>query len=366
MAEFLDEEDEYAKEAERAANTKGYLNVLGGVAQQFQDVPSAHETLFGGKSHKTDVAGMMKNVADNIQNPMDSKAKAMAYMKAKRENSLGKEQDAKTAMLKDPNSVQSKARKALAMKYGVEVTPEMSGYDVEQLMDPKKMFETQAAANVSFEKQKELAKINHGYDMQKLSAQTKSRPGEGLTEGQRSVDKDYAKHYNDFTGKGKVNAQQTINQLTQLQNELKKESGNFIQAGGGRLGSMLPDQLRSTDSIRWKSEIPAKANLVLKDLFGGQLSDGERLAEAKTYYNDLLSPEENAKVLEKKIDTLKKQLQSESAKASFYERNGSLKGFATNGSQRQVVKQQVNKKTGETRVVYDDGSTETISSTAGR
>lgn len=149
----------------------------------------------------------------------------------------------------------------------------------------------------------------------------------GQSEGQKKVDQDYAKHYNNFTGKGRANALQTIKQLEELQAELDKESKNIFQSGGGRLTSMMPDMVRTTDSLRWKSEIPAKANLVLKELFGGQLSDGERESESKTYYNDLLSPADNSRVLSKKIQTLKDQLTSETAKARFFRDKGTLNNF---------------------------------------
>jgi hypothetical protein len=48
------------------------------------------------------------------------------------------------------------------------------------------------------------------------------------------------------------------------------------------------------------------ADLVLKELFGGQLSDAERESESKTYYNDMMGPEENARILQSKIDQLEK------------------------------------------------------------
>lgn len=156
--------------------------------------------------------------------------------------------------------------------------------------------------------------------------------GVKLSDGQKAVDKDYAKHYNDFTGKGKVNSIQTIKQLKELKSQLESEGGGLFSAGGGRVASLLPDNLRSSKAISWKTEIPGKANLVLKDLFGGQLSDKEREAESKTYYNDLLSPKENAVILQKKIDTLENQLVSEDAKAKYYQQNGTLRGFEVDDS----------------------------------
>jgi hypothetical protein len=142
------------------------------------------------------------------------------------------------------------------------------------------------------------------------------------------VDDNYAEDYNKYTGKGRVNSEQAIKQLKELKAELDAESGDLFQSGGGKSTALLPDFMRTEDSLRWKTEIPGKANLVLKELFGGALSDSERKSEADTYYNDMLGNKANSKILGKKIETLEKQLQAEIAKAQYYEKNNrSLTGW---------------------------------------
>lgn len=146
------------------------------------------------------------------------------------------------------------------------------------------------------------------------------------TIGQKAVDRDYAKHYNEFSGKGRVNATQTIKQLEALKAELDAEAVGG-GAGGGRFVNMLPDNVRSDKAIKFKTEIPGKANLVLKDLFGGQLSDAERKSESQTYYNDLLGPKENSELLAKKIETMKQQLASETRRAAWFQEHKTLAGY---------------------------------------
>lgn len=171
--DLLDEselEDIEAKQ-DRASLLKGVISGVGGIMQNQASVPSAYEYLYDKKMPRADFQGTMDRVAGSIRDPMETKKKAMEYMKAKREESIAGDQDEQRASLKDPNSVQSKARKALAQKYGVPVTPEMSGYDVEQMMDPKRMFEKEAASQVDFDNDMKKLKFSKEADLQKYFAE---------------------------------------------------------------------------------------------------------------------------------------------------------------------------------------------------
>lgn len=183
-----------------------------------------------------------------------------------------------------------------------------------------------------------------------------------LTEAEKAVDKSYAKHYNDFSGQGATNARNTIEQLKKFKAELEAESKETFQSGGGRIGSLLPDVLRTDQSLVWKRDIPAKANLVLKKLFGGQLSDDERKSEAQTYYDDMLGPAENAKKLEAKIKQLEDGYKNELNKARYYEKNKTLSGFASGNTeiQKTIAKKQYSPSRDQTRVIYSDGSVEVL------
>lgn len=151
-------------------------------------------------------------------------------------------------------------------------------------------------------------------------------PGK-LSEAQKQVDKDYAKQYNKFTATGYNNAKNAIEKMEKLASEMEKDTGLIESGGGGRISTLLPDALRSRDSIRRRDEARNYANTTLKELFGGQLSDDEREAAAKEYYNDALDNEENAKILRQKIKELKDNLESQRQQAEYYEKNGTLQGF---------------------------------------
>lgn len=147
------------------------------------------------------------------------------------------------------------------------------------------------------------------------------------TEGEKTVDKKYAADYNEFTSKGQINVKNSIAKLETLATEMEKDSG-IVQSGGGRIGALLPDALRDRDAVRRRDAARNEANRTLKALFPGALSDAEREAAAKEFYNDALDNKENAKILRSKIADLNSGLTQELAKAKYFEKNGTLTGFA--------------------------------------
>jgi hypothetical protein len=192
------------------------------------------------------------------------------------------------------------------------------------------------AANVA------LAKIAQGINDKALQTGSmldtqfeamKSNPTLGAsTEAQKGVDQEYAKVYTDFTSKGAVNVKNALNKMQLLANEMKKDTG-VGEAGGGRSASILPDALRSRDAIRRRDNARNLANTTLKELFPGAISDSEREAAAKEYYNDALDNKENAKILQGKINELQAQYQNKIKQAKHYEQTGTLKGYKGSDAQ---------------------------------
>jgi len=223
----------------------------------------------------------------------------------------------KVARESDPSSEESKLAQQMAIDLGVK--PALVGkLTAAKLKEQLPMLKQKYDID-----QRKLDRSEARADRLQLASANR---GGALTEGQKSVDKGYAKQYNDFTSKGRVNSTAAIDRLESLAGEMEGDQG-LGEAGGGRLGSILPDVLRSRDAVRRRDSTRNAANTTLKELFGGQLSDGEREAAAKEYYNDALDNKTNAKLLRDKIEQLKGGLASETAKADFYEKNGSLQGF---------------------------------------
>jgi len=157
-------------------------------------------------------------------------------------------------------------------------------------------------------------------------AERKSKSGivGGLSEGEKSADKDYGKLYNKYVSTGRNNAVNTIQKLEKLQKEVEKDTG-FGEAGGTRFP--IPDMFRSRLAIERRDDARNFANKTLKELFGGQLSDAEREAAAREYWNDDLDNESNAIRLKGKIKELIDNVKAQDAQAKHYQQNRTLKGF---------------------------------------
>jgi hypothetical protein len=142
----------------------------------------------------------------------------------------------------------------------------------------------------------------------------------------QAADRDYAKRYNTFTQGGSANARAAIENLEGLARELEGDTGTG-ESGGGRFKTLLPDAMRSRAAIRRRDSARNFANTTLKELFGGQLSDAERDAAAKEYWIDALGNEDNAKILRRKVKTLRKIYENEISKAKHFEKFDTVDGW---------------------------------------
>jgi hypothetical protein len=117
---------------------------IDGLNQDMGYVPTAHELLFGGKSIKQDKRPTIASQFKGMDDPATRQAKLFQAYKGAKEVEGFKKQDAEEAQMKDPNSQRSKAFKAFAQKRGIEIGDDASAYDVMQIMDPKKITESEA------------------------------------------------------------------------------------------------------------------------------------------------------------------------------------------------------------------------------
>jgi len=237
------------------------------------------------------------------------------------------------ARLKDPNSAESKAARASL----VELAPKFAtGKDLSLLsaaqiekIAPQAFQASQQMLNQEFTANENKKNRDHQRELSQVKAETKSA---GTKEGIKALDKDYAKDYNDYTSKGRVNGVASINKLKAIQQQLEGESKSVFQAGGGPISGALPDWTRTQQSISLRDNARNAANATLKSLFGGQLSDGERKAAASEFYNDSLDAAANAKLLKEKIEQMELGLAEEDAKASHFQKYKTLENYQSNQS----------------------------------
>lgn len=160
--------EELQRQQNEAANQKKWLAVAGGIGDALAS-QNSFGNFFSGKMNapSTAVSKVAGAVADTIADPAERQAKLFEGYKQSREAKLMGEQDEASARKKDPNSRESLALKALAPRWGIEVNPEMSAYDIEQMIDPRRMMEAEASSRVSFENQKKLKQLELQGDLQK-------------------------------------------------------------------------------------------------------------------------------------------------------------------------------------------------------
>lgn len=147
-----------------------------------------------------------------------------------------------------------------------------------------------------------------------------------LTDGEKSADKDYGKEYSDFKIRDEKNAENAIKQLGVYKKMLEDEEKSLISAGGG-MASVLPDAARFGKSIEIRDGIKAQALLGLRGAFGGNPTEGERIANAEQFYNDKLGNKQNIALLDSKIKAMKDGLARQKALAKHWEKNKTLSGF---------------------------------------
>jgi hypothetical protein len=164
-------------------------------------------------------------------------------------------------------------------------------------------------------------------DVERQKAAAAAGKTTGQNEGIKALDRDYARDYNEYTSRGRVNALSSINRLEAIQKQLEKEANSVIEAGGGSIAGSLPDMMRSERSIELRDDTINAANATLKDLFGGLITDSERAAAAREFYNDKLDSASNAKRLKAKIEEMKDRIIEQDAKAAWFRDRGTLGGF---------------------------------------
>jgi hypothetical protein len=275
-----------------------------------------------------------------IEDPMEKEKKAMEFAKARREGRLGDDQDALLAEKKDPNSRQSKAAKLIAGRFGVQVTPEMSAYDVEQLMDPKKMMETQAKAAVDFDNAKRLKQMEINGDLAKVNAGKNTPKGQfdNLPEDKKLTITELAKK-----NASKVAIKNQIDAVMGGWDKLSEEQQ--LQQGRQLLKTLNSPEGADAIGQEESKRLGAKLQFSMGNLFNDNPMQFGR--DLPGFKQDAMNTSENL------------------GKAMGSNQSIIDQAYGRETGPKKVVKQERNKRTGEVRVTYSDGSTEIKPSTAG-
>lgn len=179
----------------------------------------------------------------------------------------------------------------------------------------------------------ELAKENRDYRNQMLGlkrqeigmkADKAEKPS--LTEGQKALDKDYAKDFNEWTSSGQSALQKNLDRL-QNAKRLIEQSKDDWTGPSGRFVGRLPNIVKPESNLKIKQDVQAAAQGALKATLGAQFTEKEGERIMNQAYDETLSPEENIRKIDMAIKELQNNATVNNMKAQHFMQTGSLQGF---------------------------------------
>jgi hypothetical protein len=148
---------------------------------------------------------------------------------------------------------------------------------------------------------------------------------EKLMPGEKKLDEDFAKDYNEWTSAGKAQADKNLTKLREAAQTLQNE--NLVS---GRLVGSLPNFLRTEKSKVAEQSVREAAQAALKAVLGAQFTEKEGERIMRNAFDPTLSEAENLKKVTATIKELEERIANQNSKSRFFEQNrGSLRGWKT-------------------------------------
>lgn len=157
-----------------------------------------------------------------------------------------------------------------------------------------------------------------------LEAKNKKAENVGrLSEGQKTLDKEFAKDYNDWTSGGSKIALSEIKKLSDVAKSLK--NGNLSTGG---LTGMFPDRITSDKVLKARADVQSTVMNSLKAILGAQFTEKEGDRIIKNTWNEADTTANNMARVERLVQDLSNQAIEKNRKAKFFEQqSGSLYGY---------------------------------------
>lgn len=188
-------------------------------------------------------------------------------------------------------------------------------------LDYNKEFETQRAADAKLSSERSAAR------QAEMDMFTRAKLGQELqkgsyTPGQKKLDEEFAKDYNDWTSGARSEAVKNLNLLRKAAEELKKS--NLIS---GRGQDIVPNVLQPEIAKVVMQDVRSAAQASLKAILGSQFTDkeGERIMNAS--FDPGLSEEANLAKVMRTIKELEERMANKNAKAEMFANEGSLRNY---------------------------------------
>lgn len=186
-------------------------------------------------------------------------------------------------------------------------------YDIEKVQASKQLNPLDEAL-----KRSEIAKNN-------AETNKKGQLSAGKSEGEKALDKDFAKEYVEYSGPGHATIDKNLARLEDAKKALKNDRS---LTGGVR--GLLPDFVRNVTNekaITTRDDVRAAAQGALKATLGAQFTEKEGERIMNQAYNEKLSPEANIKKIQAAIDEISKSKAVRDAQSKYFEKKGTLAGW---------------------------------------
>lgn len=146
--------------------------------------------------------------------------------------------------------------------------------------------------------------------------------GNGKAKGVETLDRDFAKDYNEWTSGGSKIAQTEIQKLRGIANDLK---GGAVTTGG--LTGFFPDRMTSDSVLKARADVQSTVMNSLRAILGAQFTEKEGERIIKNTWNEADSTENNLARINRLVGDLEAKAQAKSAKAGYFEKNETLRGY---------------------------------------
>lgn len=219
--------------------------------------------------------------------------------------------------------------------------------------------------------------------------------GEPLSEGEKTVDKTFAKEYADYVaGGGSAETARSVAQLDSLKGQLgktNKASGPIVGLGNAMLGEEAM-AVFNPEGTQIKQDIENNIQKNMKLILGGQFTEKEGQGILRRTFNPALPEAVNQARLNVLVETIKKAAEAKNQAIQYYEQNGTLQGFKgkiysaadfynipfdsvgsapqsaqqpvnpspSAGGKKQIAKKQFSPSRNQTKITYSDGSVEVV------
>jgi hypothetical protein len=188
----------------------------------------------------------------------------------------------------------------------------------------------------AFEREKFQSTQDYRNKQLELARQKQKQKGSmQFSPGQKKIDTEFAKEYNEWTSGG---ADVAKNEIDKLQNVVDRLEGGEVTTGG--LTGLFPDRMTSDEVLSARSDVQSTVMNSLRAILGAQFTEKEGERIIKNTWNEADSTKNNVARLNRLIKDLTNKYRAKEQKSMFYEdQGGTLYGYKPTGIKKQMEAQ---------------------------